>query len=96
MTPYSIHFLKGKLNCITEGKGRCIVLLHGFLGSTEIWNATIPFLSKSFKIIAIDLPGHGKSDCFGYAHSMEFMADAVHTVLKHFKIKKCIDRKSVV
>ncbi|RME19850.1 MAG: alpha/beta fold hydrolase [Bacteroidetes bacterium] len=90
MTSHVIPFLKGNIHCISEGKGRCIVLLHGFLGSTEIWKYTIPYLSKSYKVIAIDLPGHGKTDCFGYAHSMELMADAVHAVLKYFRIKNCV------
>ncbi|GAB4207409.1 MAG: alpha/beta hydrolase [Bacteroidia bacterium] len=90
MTRHNIPFLKGNIYCITEGKGRCIVLLHGFLGSTGIWKHTIPYLSKSYKVIVIDLPGHGKSDCFGYAHSMELMADAVYTALKYFRIKKAI------
>ncbi len=90
MRHHQISFLKGNIHCVSEGKGRCIVLLHGFLGSVEVWKHVIPILSKSFKVIAIDLPGHGKSDCFGYAHSMELMADAVHQVLKYFKIKKCV------
>lgn len=90
MIHHKLSFLSGNIHCITEGKGRCVVLLHGFLGSVEIWKYIIPVLSKSYKVIAIDLPGHGKSDCLGYAHNMELMADAVHAVLKHFKIKKCV------
>lgn len=90
MKTHHVPFLNGNIHCYTQGKGNCIVLLHGFLGSSEIWKYISPYLVKSFKVISIDLPGHGKSDCFGYAHSMELMADAVHTVLKHFKIKKCV------
>ncbi|MCX7729276.1 MAG: alpha/beta hydrolase [Bacteroidia bacterium] len=90
MIHHHIPFLNGNIHCVTKGKGRCIVLLHGFLGSWEIWDYFINVLSKSFKVIAIDLPGHGKSDCFGYAHSMELMADAVHAVLKYFRVKKTV------
>ncbi|GIV27049.1 MAG: alpha/beta hydrolase [Bacteroidia bacterium] len=90
MELHIIPFLKGKLFCYTQGKGRCVVLLHGFLGSSEVWKYIVPYLSKSYKVICIDLPGHGKSDCFGYAHSMELMADAVKTVLKHFHIRSCV------
>lgn len=87
---HSVPFREGTIYCYTQGRGRCVVLLHGFLGSSEVWEKIIPYLSKSFKVICIDLPGHGRSDCFGYAHSMEFMAEAVHAVLKHFRIKTCV------
>lgn len=90
MTHHNVSFLNGNIHCTTSGKGRCVVLLHGFLGSIEVWKHIIPVLTKSYKVIAIDLPGHGRSDCFGYAHSMELMADAVHRVLKHFRIKHCV------
>ena len=90
MTHHIVSFRNANIHCYTEGKGRCIVLLHGFLGSSEVWKYIVPYLSSSFKVICIDLPGHGKSDCIGYAHSMELMADAVYAVLKHFKIKKCV------
>lgn len=90
MKEYQISFLNGKINAYSKGKGRCIVLLHGFLGSSKVWEKVLPYLSKSFKVVLIDLPGHGKSDCFGYAHSIEQMADAVHSVLKKLRIKKCV------
>lgn len=73
-----------------KGKGRVIVLLHGFLGSHEIWRSTITNLSKSYRVISIDLPGHGKTPCFGYAHSMELMAKCVKAVLDSLKLKKYV------
>lgn len=73
-----------------SGKGRVIVLLHGFLGSHAIWKSTANSLSKSYRVIAIDLPGHGNSPCFGYAHSMELMAKCVKAVLDSLKLKKYV------
>lgn len=90
METHAVPFLRGNIYCYTQGKGPCMVLLHGFLGASEVWKYVIPYLSKSYKVICIDLPGHGKSDCFGYAHSMELMADAVKAVLKHFHIRSCV------
>ena len=72
------------------GKGRVIVLLHGFLGSHEIWNHTQLKLSKYFRVIAIDLPGHGKSACYGYVHSMDLMAKSVKCVMDHLKLKRYV------
>ena len=72
------------------GKGRVVVLLHGFLGSHAIWESCIKNLSKSYRVIAIDLPGHGGTACFGYAHSMDLMAKCVKSVLDGLKLKRFV------
>lgn len=71
-----------------EGKGNVLVFLHGFLENTSMWHPFIPILSKKNRVICIDLLGHGKTDCLGYIHTMELMAEVVEVVLNHLKIKK--------
>lgn len=71
-----------------EGQGSAVILLHGFLETTAMWDDIVPILSESHKVIVIDLLGHGKSDCIGYVHTMEAMADAVVAVLEHLEIDK--------
>ena len=44
-----------------QGKGNAVVLLHGFLENTSMWDAFIPTLSKKNRIICIDLLGQGKT-----------------------------------
>jgi pimeloyl-ACP methyl ester carboxylesterase len=73
-----------------EGKGRAVVLLHGFLGSREIWKPLSENLKKSYRVIAIDLPGHGSTACIGYAHSMELMAKSVRAVMNYLRLKKYV------
>ena len=73
-----------------NGKGRVLVLLHGFLGAKEIWEQSITDLRRSYRVIAIDLPGHGKTACLGYAHSMEEMAQSVKAVLETLKLKRYV------
>ena len=75
------HFKKFSIHYSITGKGKCIVLLHGFLLNIDIWSDLISHLSKKNKIIAIDLPGHGKSDCLGEICTMELMADIVNFIL---------------
>ncbi len=70
------------------GKGNALVLLHGFLENTSMWDAFIPTLSKKNRVICIDLLGHGKTECLGYIHTMELMAEVVQAVLKHLKIRR--------
>lgn len=83
-------FKKGTVTFSDTGKGRVVVLLHGFLGSHKIWANTIEHLSKSFRVIAIDLPGHGDTDCFGYVHTMELLAKSVKAVMDSLKLKKYV------
>lgn len=73
-----------------QGKGTSIVLLHGFLENQSMWKAFVPELSKKFRVITIDLLGHGQTECLGYVHTMEDQADMVHTVLHELKIRKAI------
>ena len=69
------------------GEGDAVVLLHGFLETSAMWQDFIPQLSKHNRVVCIDLLGHGHTDCIGYIHTMDAMADAVFAVLNHLKIK---------
>lgn len=73
-----------------EGNGQTIVLLHGFLENSSMWNNLIPDIVKNNRIITIDLLGHGKTGCLGYIHTMEMMAEAVNAVLIHLKVNQLI------
>lgn len=88
MTKY-VNFKHGKIRYTDSGKGRVVVFLHGFLESLEMWRY-YQNLPKHIRKLCIDLPGHGKSDNFGYVHSMELMADSVRAVLKQERIRKVI------
>lgn len=83
-------YRNAKLSFTDEGKGRAVVLLHGFLGSAEIWKGLTQQLKKTYRVIAIDLPGHGESEVIGYAHSMERMASCVKAVMDHLRLKRYV------
>lgn len=55
-----------------------------------MWDFYIEELSKKHRVITIDLLGHGQTECLGYLHTMEDMADAVQTVLSELRIRKSI------
>ncbi|MGQ7794248.1 alpha/beta fold hydrolase [Faunimonas sp. B44] len=44
-----------------RGEGAPIVLLHGVGGSHRAWRSVVPLLEEHRRVIAYDLPGHGKS-----------------------------------
>ncbi len=83
-----ITYKKAKIHYSDYGKGESVILLHGFLENSTMWNDFVPKWSTKNHIITIDLLGHGQSECLGYVHSMELMADAVAKVLSHLKIKQ--------
>ncbi len=67
-----------------------LVLLHGYLQNLDVWTPYLLSYMRSMHVITIDLPGHGYSGCHGDCHTMEFMADAVHAVLEHQKVRQCV------
>ncbi len=83
-------FQKKNINYTDDGSGKVIVLLHGFTESLKIWTGFATQLSKKYRVITIDLPGHGKSDCVGKVHTMDLLADVVFSVLKKLKVGKCL------
>src|SRR5664280_1195443 len=78
----------GRIHYTDSGEGAIIVLLHGYLESSEVWNGFSGKLALSFRVISVDLPGCGLSDVFGEVHSMEFMAMAIKELFDHLGIIK--------
>ena len=67
----------------SHGTGReAIVLIHGWTCDLGFWRGQIPDLAKRARVIAVDLPGHGKSDKPKIAYSMDLFAGAVDAVLQ--------------
>ncbi|MCX6271008.1 MAG: alpha/beta fold hydrolase [Bacteroidetes bacterium] len=83
-------FQGNNLHYKDDGKGQVLVLLHGFIENLDIWDDFTTELRESFRLIRMDLPGHGTSDNLGAVHTMESIAEAVHSLLHQLKIKKCV------
>ncbi|WP_310554602.1 alpha/beta hydrolase [Flavobacterium sp.] len=79
-----------KVSYSDSGKGSAIVLLHGFLENATMWDSYMVSFTEKYRVVTIDLLGHGKSDCLGYVHTMEDQAQMVNAVLQHLKIRKSI------
>lgn len=72
------------------GKGTAILLLHGFLENQTMWDFFVAEYAKKYRVITLDLLGHGDTACLGYVHTMEDQADAVHAILQELRIRKAI------
>jgi pimeloyl-ACP methyl ester carboxylesterase len=88
MNKQVIIFEGKEISFSDEGKGNCLVLLHGFTESMDIWEDFSGVLKEDYRVLCVDLPGHGKSACIGEGHSMERMAEVVKYVLESRNITK--------
>lgn len=85
-----IIYKNTKISFTDSGKGTALVFLHGFLENKNMWDYFVPEFSKKYRVISIDLLGHGSTQPMGYIHSMEDNADVVHAVLSELKIRKAV------
>ena len=65
-----------------RGQGLPVVLIHGYLENSEVWTGFADRLALKYRVIAVDLPGHGRSDVFGDIHGMDFMAGLIKELLR--------------
>jgi len=84
----SFTFKEVNIRFKEEGKGRAIILVHGFLENLEVWNKFSKDLSKQYRVISLDLPGHGRSENIAYVHTMEEMAECVRELMKTLRLRK--------
>lgn len=69
-----------------KGSGRPVVLLHGFPLNRSMWRFQIDHLSKSHRVIAPDLRGHGESSVTEGTVTMQTMASDVAGLLSKLDV----------
>ena len=70
------------------GSGTPLVLIHGFLGSSDMWSPQIKFFKDNFRVISPAIPGFGKSNLINSCDSIECMAQAILSHLEKKRINK--------
>jgi len=76
---------------IEQGKGdKTIILVHGLASNAGFWRYNIPELSKHYRVIAVDLPGYGKSQKGNYLYSMSFYADQIKKLIDKLDLKNVV------
>ncbi len=87
----SVHVNGINISYIDEGKGeQTIILVHGLASNGGFWRYNIAELSKHCRVIAVDLPGYGKSDKGVYPFTMSFYADIISGLLTQLNISKVV------
>ena len=77
-----------KINYIEKGKGFPLVLIHGLSDDLKLWGHLIPELSRNYRIIALDLRGHGSSGKPDSPYSIEQFSRDIYCLLIKLKIKR--------
>jgi pimeloyl-ACP methyl ester carboxylesterase len=72
----------------THGAGRPLILLHGGLGSGEMFGPILPVLTERHLVIAPDLQGHGRTADIDRPLDIRLMADDIAALIDHLGLDK--------
>ena len=70
-----------------SGKGEPLLLLHGGLGSTDMFKPIMPAFTEHRQVIAIDLQGHGRTELGRSKISLPDLGDDIASVLTQLGFK---------
>jgi pimeloyl-ACP methyl ester carboxylesterase len=74
-----------------EGAGQpTLVFVHGWAGNKSFWRQQLDEFSKSYKVVALDLAGHGESGAGRESYTVEAFADDVASVVEKVNPERAI------
>jgi sigma-B regulation protein RsbQ len=81
-----------KIRSASTGSGKAtVVLVHGWTCDSSSWDAQVPVLAKHYRVITLDLPGHGRSGApKDGKFSIELFARAVEAVRAEARADKIV------
>ena len=74
------------LSYTDQGEGVPLVFIHAFPLSSAMWEPQIKKFSKNYRVIAIDLRGHGESEASLWHFTLDDYAEDIHALLTHMSI----------
>ncbi|MBC7911950.1 MAG: alpha/beta hydrolase [Pyrinomonadaceae bacterium] len=83
-------FEKIKVHYQTSGKGQdALVFIHGWTCNTDFWRGQTGAF-PGVRVIAIDLPGHGRSDKPQTDYTMDYFARSIEAVMRDAKVNRAV------
>src|SRR4051794_38073212 len=70
-----------------HGSGKPLIMVHGGLGTVDMFAQLLPALAQTRQVIAVELQGHGHTADIGRPLSFELMADDVAALVKHLGLR---------
>jgi pimeloyl-ACP methyl ester carboxylesterase len=77
------------LHYTDEGEGDVVLLIHGLGSSSADWELQLPVLTPGYRVIAVDLRGHGQSSNPAGPYSLEMFAGDVAALIETLAIPPC-------
>lgn len=81
-----VDSLGRRIRCLTVGRGRPLLLCHGFLSTAEEFGGRFTELAEHRQLVIPDLPGNGSSSPLAGQHTVERMAEALEGLLNAMEI----------
>src|SRR5438067_3965003 len=75
-----------KLYYETHGAGRPLILLHGGLGSGEMFGPVLPQLAERHQVVAVDPQGHGRTADIDRPIDVRLMANDIAALIDHLEL----------
>jgi pimeloyl-ACP methyl ester carboxylesterase len=72
----------------TLGSGRPLILLHGGLGSGEMFGPVLPALADHHHVVLVDLQGHGRTADIDRPIDVRLMADDIAALIDHLGLDR--------
>lgn len=88
---FKLHYVNAngiRTRVLEAGEGTPLVLLHGTGGHIEAYARNIPELSKHFRVICIDMLGHGYTDKPNYPYGIDAYSDHLLAVIQSLNIER--------
>ena len=70
----------------THGNGRPLILLHGGLGSGEMFGPVLSLLAERHQVVAVDLQGHGRTADIDRPIDVRLMAGDIAALIDHLHL----------
>lgn len=80
----------GTIHAIERGEGRPLVLLHGITLRSDVWAPQLHDLAEDFRVIAVDLRGHGRSKAGDSGYGLSRLADDLADLLVALDLRDAI------
>lgn len=77
------------LHYVAEGEGPALALIHGVGANLQSWSELVPRFAPHFRVIRMDLAGHGESPPIRDGYSLERFADDIVAVLDREEVERC-------
>ncbi len=90
----SAHYLEtgdgAKIYYEDQGEGQPILLVHGWMCSSKFWQKNVPELANAFRVVTLDLRGHGNSSKALTGHTIGQYARDVREIIEHLGLQNIV------